>query len=188
MTRVKGSVVTRARRKKVLKEAKRYFGSKHRLYKTAHEQLMHSGEYAYRDRRQNKRNFRKLWIARINAACRECDISYSRFINGLNKAGVTVNRKMLSELAIDNKEAFADLVTIAKDALDGKAYTPKEVKIAAKKEEAVVTEKKPAAKKTTTKTAAKKTTAKKEEKKETTKKPTAKKTTTKKTTTKKESK
>ena len=149
MTRVKGGTVARARRKKVLKEAKGYFGSKHRLYKTAHEQLMHSGQYAFRDRRQNKRNFRKLWIARINAACRENEISYSRFINGLNKAGITVNRKMLSELAIDNREAFADLVTIAKDALAGKSYTPKEVKVAAKEEE-VVTEKKTTAKKTTT--------------------------------------
>ena len=125
MTRVKGGTVARARRKKVLKEAKGYFGSKHRLYKTAHEQVMHSGQYAYRDRRQNKRNFRKLWITRINAACRENEISYSKFINGLNKAGVTINRKMLSELAIDNKQAFSDLVTIAKDALNGKAYTPK---------------------------------------------------------------
>ena len=160
MTRVKGGTVARARRKKVLKEAKGYFGSKHRLYKTAHEQVMHSGQYAYRDRRQNKRNFRKLWIARINAACRENEISYSKFINGLNKAGITVNRKMLSELAIDNREAFADLVTIAKDALAGKSYVPKEVKVAAKKDEEVVTEKKPAAKKTTTK----KTTTKKEEK------------------------
>ena len=190
MARVKGSVVTRARRKKVLKEAKGYFGSKHRLYKTAHEQVMHSGEYAYRDRRQNKRNFRKLWIARINAACREFEISYSRFINGLNKAGVTVNRKMLSELAIDNKEAFKDLVAIAKDALDGKTYTPKEVKLAAKKEEKVVTEKKEASKKTTAKkTAEKKEAPKKTTTKKTTeKKETPKKTTTKKTTTKKEAK
>ena len=167
MTRVKGGTIARARRKKVLKAAKGYFGSKHRLYKTAHEQVMHSGQYAYRDRRQNKRNFRKLWIARINAACRENEISYSKFINGLNKAGITVNRKMLSELAIDNREAFADLVSIAKDALAGIAYTPKEVKVAAKKDEEVVTEKKPAAKKTTAKketTTAKKTTTKKEEK------------------------
>jgi large subunit ribosomal protein L20 len=155
MTRVKGGTVARARRKKVLKEAKGYFGSKHRLYKTAHEQVMHSGQYAFRDRRQNKRNFRKLWIARINAACRENEISYSKFINGLNKAGVTVNRKMLSELAIDNREAFADLVTIAKDALAGKSYTPKEVKAetkAAKKDEEVVTEKKETKKTTTKKT------------------------------------
>ena len=128
MARVKNGAVTKARHKKVLKEAKGYFGSKHRLYKTAHEQVMHSGQYAYRDRRQNKRNFRKLWITRINAACRENEISYSKFINGLNKAGIVINRKMLSELAIDNKEAFADLVTIAKDALAGKSYTPKEVK------------------------------------------------------------
>ncbi len=174
MARVKNGAVTKARHKKVLKEAKGYFGSKHRLYKTAHEQLMHSGEYAFRDRRQNKRNFRKLWIARINAACRENEISYSKFINGLNKAGITVNRKMLSELAIDNKEAFADLVAIAKDALNGKAYTPKEVKLASKKEETVVTEKKETKKteatkkttstKTTSKTTTKKTTAKKETK------------------------
>ena len=189
MARVKGGTVARARRKKVLKEAKGYFGSKHRLYKTAHEQLMHSGEYAFRDRRQNKRNFRKLWIARINAACRENEISYSKFINGLNKAGVTVNRKMLSELAIDNKEAFADLVKIAKDALDGKTYAPKEVKLAAAKEEKVVTakeEKKPVEKKTTAKketapkaaakkTATKTSTAKTTEKKTTAKKPAAKK-------------
>ena len=184
MARVKGGTVARARRKKVLKEAKGYFGSKHRLYKTAHEQLMHSGEYAFRDRRQNKRNFRKLWIARINAACREFEISYSKFINGLNKAGVTVNRKMLSELAIDNKEAFKDLVTIAKDALDGKAYTPKEVKVVAKKEEKVVTdaksEKKTPAKKTTT---TKKVTETKATPKKTAEaKPAAKKTTTAKTT------
>ena len=160
MTRVKGGTVARARRKKVLKEAKGYFGSKHRLYKTAHEQLMHSGQYAFRDRRQNKRNFRKLWITRINAACRENEISYSKFIAGLNKAGIAVNRKMLSELAIDNKEAFADLVTIAKDALAGKSYVPKEIK-SAKVEETVVTEKKSTTKKTATKEAEKKTTAKK---------------------------
>ena len=161
MTRVKGGNVAKNRRRKVLKAAKGYFGSKHRLFKTAQEQTFHSGVYAFRDRRQNKRNFRKLWIQRINAACRENEISYSKFINGLTKAGITVNRKMLSELAIDNREAFADLVTIAKDTLAGIAYTPKEVKVAAKKDEDVVVEKKPAAKKTTT---TKKTTTKKEEK------------------------
>ena len=177
MTRVKGGTVARARRKKVLKEAKGYFGSKHRLYKTAHEQVMHSGQYAYRDRRQNKRNFRKLWITRINAACRENEISYSKFINGLNKAGVTINRKMLSELAIDNKEAFADLVQIAKDSLNGKTYEPaaakKEVEKAetkgTEKEETKTTAKKIATKKETgteKKTTTKKTTAKKEIKKE----------------------
>ena len=157
MTRVKGGTIARARRKKVLKAAKGYFGSKHRLYKTAHEQVMHSGQYAYRDRRQNKRNFRKLWIARINAACRENEISYSKFINGLNKAGVLINRKMLSELAIDNKEAFADLVVIAKDALNGTTYTPKKVVVKEEVKETKTTtkkaasEKKPTAKKTTTK-------------------------------------
>ena len=115
MTRVKNSVATRARRKKVLKRAKGYFGSKHRLYKTAQEQVMHSERYAFRDRKQKKRDFRKLWITRINAGCRENGISYSKFIDGLNKAGVEVNRKMLSELAIYDKEAFANLVKIAKE-------------------------------------------------------------------------
>lgn len=136
MARVKNGAATKARRKKILKEAKGYFGSKHRLFKTAKEQVMHSYMYAYRDRKQNKRNFRKLWIVRINAACRENDISYSRFINGLSKAGVTVNRKMLAEIAIDSPKAFSDLVVIAKDALNGKM--PKEAKAeskpAAKKE------------------------------------------------------
>ena len=129
MTRVKGGVVARKRRKKVLKEAKGYFGSKHRLFKTAQEQLMHSGEYAYRDRKQNKRNFRKLWITRINAACRQNDISYSRFINGLTKANIDINRKMLSEMSITSPEEFTKLVNIAKDALEGKM--PKEEKASA---------------------------------------------------------
>ena len=160
MTRVKGGTVARARRKKVLKEAKGYFGSKHRLYKTAHEQVMHSGQYAYRDRRQNKRNFRKLWITRINAACRENEISYSKFINGLSLAGIEINRKMLSEIAIDNPQNFSELVKIAKDALDGKKYTPKKVVAKETKEEAVKEEKKAPAKKTTT---TKKTTKKEEE-------------------------
>ena len=150
MTRVKGGTVARARRKKVLKEAKGYFGSKHRLYKTAHEQVMHSGQYAFRDRKQNKRNFRKLWITRINAACRENEISYSKFIDGLNKAGIAINRKMLAELAIDQKEAFSDLVSIAKDCLAGKGYTPKEVKA---EEVKVNKEDKKETKKTTTKKA-----------------------------------
>ena len=126
MVRVKNSVATRARRKKVLKKAEGYFGSKHRLYKTAHEQVMHSERYAYRDRKQTKRNFRKLWITRINAECRNNDISYSRFIDGLNKAGVEINRKMLSELAIQDKEAFANLVKIAKgEKVETKKATPK---------------------------------------------------------------
>ena len=132
MTRVKGGSVAKNRRRKVLKAAKGYFGSKHRLFKTAQEQTFHSGVYAFRDRRVNKRNFRKLWVIRINAACRENDISYSRFINGLTKAGVEINRKMLSELAIDNAAAFTELVNVAKKALDGKAT--KEVKTEKKEE------------------------------------------------------
>lgn len=134
MTRVKGGTVSKNRRRKVLKAAKGYFGSKHRLYKTAQEQLFHSGAYAYRDRKQNKRNFRKLWITRINAACRMNDISYSKFINGLAKANIEINRKMLSELAIDDPKAFAALVKTAKDALNGKVSAPKEVKTESKKE------------------------------------------------------
>lgn len=120
MTRVKGGTVAKNRRRKVLKAAKGYFGSKHRLFKTAQEQVFHSGVYAYRDRKANKRNFRKLWITRINAGCRSNDISYSKFINGLNKAGIEINRKMLSELAIDDPKAFTELVNVAKAALDGK--------------------------------------------------------------------
>ncbi|MBR2678325.1 MAG: 50S ribosomal protein L20 [Bacilli bacterium] len=154
MARVRNGAVTKARHKKVLKEAKGYFGSKHRLYKTAKEQLMHSGQYAFRDRRQKKRDFRKLWITRINAACRLNDISYSRFIEGLNKAGVEVNRKMLSEIAINDPKAFAELVKVAKDGKAGKIkpateVTGNEVTIGAKK------------------TTTKKETAKKEDKKET---------------------
>ena len=126
MARVKNGAVTKARHKKVLKEAKGYFGSKHRLYKSAKEQLMHSGQYAFRDRKQKKRDFRKLWITRINAACRLNDISYSRFIEGLNKAGVLVNRKMLSEIAISNPKAFSELVKVAKDGKAGKVKPEKE--------------------------------------------------------------
>ena len=125
MARVKNGAVTKARHKKVLKQAKGYFGSKHRLYKTAKEQLMHSGQYAFRDRKQKKRDFRKLWITRINAACRQNDISYSRFIEGLTKAGVEVNRKMLSEIAISNPEAFTELVKVARDGKAGKAKANK---------------------------------------------------------------
>jgi len=137
MARVKSSVVTKQRHKKVLKRAKGYFGSKHRLYKTAKEQLMHSGQYAFRDRKQKKRDFRKLWITRINAACRENEISYSRFIEGLTKAGVEVNRKMLSEIAINDPKTFSELVKIAKDGKAGKVTKQevvKEEKAAPKKE------------------------------------------------------
>ena len=145
MSRVKGSNIHKNRRKKVLKLARGYFGSKHKLYKTAKEQVMHSLKYAYRDRRQNKREMRKLWITRINAACRMNDISYSKFISGLNKAGIEVNRKMLSEVAIDNPKAFTKLVKAAKAGLEGKAVKAeapkkaevKETKTTAKKAEKV---------------------------------------------------
>ena len=136
MARVKGGTISRARHKKVMKKAKGYFGSKHRLYRTAHEQVMHSGKYAFRDRRQKKRDFRKLWITRINAACRQNDISYSKFINGLTKAGIEINRKMLSEIAIDNAEAFKELVNVAKDALNGKVAKTETKKVETKKVEA----------------------------------------------------
>ena len=149
MTRVKTSVTTRAKRKKYLDKAEGYFGSKHRLFKTAKEQVMRSERYAYRDRKQKKRDFRKLWIVRINAECRENGISYSKFISGLNKAGVEVNRKMLSELAIYDKEAFKELVNVAK----AEKVSVKEVKKAEKKE---VTETKKV-KKTTTRKTTKKT-------------------------------
>ena len=127
MARVKNGAVTKARHKKVLKQAKGYFGSKHRLYKSAKEQLMHSGQYAFRDRKQRKREFRKLWITRINAACRENDISYSRFIEGLTKAGVEVNRKMLSEIAINDPKMFSEFVKIARDGKAGKVTVQEEV-------------------------------------------------------------
>ena len=127
MARVKNGAVTKARHKKVLKEAKGYFGSKHRLYKSAKEQLMHSGQYAFRDRKQKKRDFRKLWITRINAACRQNDISYSRFIEGLTKAGVEVNRKMLSEIAINDPKMFSEFVKVAKDGKAGKITKSTEV-------------------------------------------------------------
>ncbi len=118
MTRVKGGTIHRARRAKVLKEAKGYFGSKHRLYRTAKEQLMHSGKYAYRDRRQKKRDFRKLWITRINAACRLNEISYSKFISGLNKAEISINRKMLAEIAINDSKAFLAVLTNSANAFE----------------------------------------------------------------------
>ena len=168
MARVKNGAVTKARHKKVLKAAKGYFGSKHRLYKSAKEQLMHSGQYAFRDRKQKKRDFRKLWITRINAACRQNDISYSRFIEGLNKAGVEVNRKMLSEIAINDPKMFSEFVKIAKDGKAGKVsksteVSLKEVTISAAREEKTVKaekkevkeEKKAPAKKETKKTEAK---------------------------------
>ena len=117
MARVKGGTVTRARRKRILKQAEGYFGSKHLLFKTAKEQVLHSLRYAYISRRLVKRDYRKLWIRRINAACRKNDISYSVFMNGLKKANIQINRKMLSEIAISDPEAFAGLVKTAKSTL-----------------------------------------------------------------------
>ena len=117
MARVKGGYTTRRRRKKILKLAKGYFGSKHSLYKTAHEQVLNSLEYAYRDRKNLKREMRKLWIARINAAARMNDISYSQLMHGLKLANVEINRKMLSEIAIADPKAFTEIVNTAKNAL-----------------------------------------------------------------------
>jgi len=114
MPRVKGGYVSRRRRKKVLKLARGYFGSKHRLFKTANAQVMKSLLYAYRDRRQRKRDFRKLWITRINAAARINGLSYSKFMHGLKVAGIDINRKMLADLAVNDAKAFADLSDLAK--------------------------------------------------------------------------
>ena len=118
MPRVKGGVVSRKRRKRVLKLAKGYFGSKHTLYKTANEQVMKSLQYAYRDRRQKKRDFRKLWITRINAAARMNGLSYSKLMHGLKLAGIEVNRKMLADLAVADAAAFTALAETTKAAMN----------------------------------------------------------------------
>ncbi|WP_078555443.1 50S ribosomal protein L20 [Bacillus alkalicellulosilyticus] len=118
MPRVKGGYVARRRRKKVLKLAKGYHGSKHRLFKTAQGQVMKSLLYAYRDRRQKKRDFRKLWITRINAAARMNGLSYSRLMHGLKIAEINVNRKILADLAINDEKAFAELASKAKASLN----------------------------------------------------------------------
>ena len=117
MARIKGATMTRKRRKKVLKLAKGYFGAKSRLFKTAKEAVMKSGQYAYIGRKQKKRNFRSLWITRIRAGCKMHGINYSPFMNGLKKAGITLHRKMLSEIAISDPAAFTSLVEKAKAAL-----------------------------------------------------------------------
>ena len=114
MPRVKGGTVSRKRRNRVLKLAKGYFGSKHRLYKVANQQVMKSFNYAYRDRRNKKRDFRKLWITRINAAARMNGLSYSTLMHGLKLAGIEVNRKMLADLAVTDAQAFAQLAETAK--------------------------------------------------------------------------
>jgi large subunit ribosomal protein L20 len=117
MARVKRGVTKTNRHKKVLKRAKGYYGNKSRSFRAANEQLMRSGQYAYRDRRARKGEMRRLWIQRINAACRQNDMSYSRFIAGLNAAGIEVDRKILADLAVTDAAAFAQLVESAKAAL-----------------------------------------------------------------------
>ncbi len=117
MARIKGAMMTRKRRKKVLKLAKGYFGAKSKLFKTAKEAVMKSGQYAYIGRRQRKRDFRRLWIARINAAAKLNGMNYSTFMNGLKKARVSLNRKMLAELAVSDAAAFTALTEQAKAAL-----------------------------------------------------------------------
>ena len=117
MARIKGAMMTRKRRNKTLKLAKGYYGSKSRLFKTAKQAVMKSGQYAYIGRKQKKREFRKIWITRISAACKMNGMNYSTFINGLNKAGVSLNRKMLSEIAISDPAAFTALTEQAKAAL-----------------------------------------------------------------------
>ena len=117
MARVKRSVHAKKKRRTTLERAKGYYGNKSRSYRAANEQVMHSLQYAYRDRRARKGEFRRLWIQRINAACRENDLSYSRFIAGLHTAGVEVDRKVLADLAVTDPEAFAALVGVAREAL-----------------------------------------------------------------------
>lgn len=117
MPRTKGGVVSRRRRNRVLKQAKGFFGSKHCLYKVANQQVMKSLVYAYRDRKNNKRNFRKLWIVRINAASRALGLSYNQLMHGLKLANVDINRKMLADLAVNDAAIFENLCTTAKNAL-----------------------------------------------------------------------
>ncbi|MBF0469780.1 MAG: 50S ribosomal protein L20 [Gammaproteobacteria bacterium] len=117
MPRVKRGVTAHAKHKKVIAQAKGYQGRRKNVYRVAKQAVIKAGQYAYRDRRQRKRQFRALWIARINAAARECGLSYSRLINGLSKAGVEIDRKVLSDIAITDREAFAQLATKAQAAL-----------------------------------------------------------------------
>ena len=117
MARIKGATMSRKRRNKVMKMAKGYYGSKSSLFKTAKQAVMKSGQYAYVGRKQKKRDFRRLWITRISAACKLNGMNYSTFMNGLTKAGITLNRKMLSEMAISDPEGFAKVVEVAKSKL-----------------------------------------------------------------------
>ena len=118
MARIKGATMTRKRRNKVLKSAKGYYGSKSKLFKTAKEAVMKSGNYAYIGRKQKKRDFRRIWITRISAAAKMNEMNYSTFMNGLKKAGITVNRKMLADLAVNDAAGFATLAKAAKKALE----------------------------------------------------------------------
>ena len=131
MSRIKRGVSARARHKKVLKLAKGYYGARSRTYGVAKQAVIKAAQYAYRDRKQNKRNFRALWIVRINAACRMNEIRYSEFIHGLNAAGIELDRKVLADLAIHDNDAFVGLVKQAKDAL-AKAGKPEKAEKAAK--------------------------------------------------------
>ena len=117
MPRVKRGVTARARHKKVLKQAKGYYGARSRVYRVAKQAVIKAGQYAYRDRKQRKRQFRSLWIVRINAAARECGLSYSRFMNGLSKAEIEIDRKVLADIAVHDKEAFAELAKLAQESL-----------------------------------------------------------------------
>jgi len=139
MARVKNTPVTRRRRKKILKLAKGYFGSKHTLYRTAHEQVMRALQYAYRDRKQNKRNFRRLWISRINAGAVQNGFKYSKLIHGLSLANVQLNRKVLADLAISEPKVFASYVDLAKDAIANPSKFAQKTVAAAPKAEAKVT-------------------------------------------------
>ncbi len=155
MARVKGGVTTKARRKKILKLASGYFGSKHALYRTAREQVLHSLQYAFRDRRQTKRNFRKLWISRINAAAQLNGMKYSRLIHGLSLANVALNRKVLADLAVSEPTVFASYVELAKDAI----ANPSKFAVATAKPEAKPTVKADVSKAAAPKTATPKTEA-----------------------------
>jgi large subunit ribosomal protein L20 len=118
MARVKRGVVAHARHKKVLKQAKGYYGARRKVYRVAKQAVIKAGQYSYRDRRQRKRQFRRLWIVRINAAARQFDMSYSRFMDGLNKAGIEVDRKVLADLAVHDIAAFGALAEKAKASLN----------------------------------------------------------------------
>ncbi|MDP7537458.1 MAG: 50S ribosomal protein L20 [Methylococcales bacterium] len=117
MARVKRGVTARARHKKILKQAKGYYGARSRVYRVAKQAVIKAGQYAYRDRKQRKRQFRALWIVRINAAARECGLSYSRFMNGLSKANVEIDRKVLADIAVHDSEVFAELAKLAQKSL-----------------------------------------------------------------------